>query len=39
MKDEKTDSLVTSVTFVVIAFRLQISEECNYYILALTYLV
>jgi hypothetical protein len=26
-KDEKTDSLVTSITFVVIALRLQISEE------------
>jgi hypothetical protein len=35
-KDQKTGSLVTSVTFVVIALHFQISEEYNYYILALT---
>jgi hypothetical protein len=37
-QNDETDSLVTSITFVVIALHLQISEECNYYILALTYL-
>ena len=36
--DAQMDSLVTSITFVVIAFHLQISEEYNYYILALAYL-
>jgi hypothetical protein len=38
MNNGRTDSLVTSITFVAIAFHLQISEECNYYILALAYL-
>ena len=36
--DGQIDSLVTSIAFVVTALRLQISEEYNYYILALTYL-
>jgi hypothetical protein len=37
--DDQIDSLVASITFVVITFRLQISKEYNYYyILALTYL-
>jgi hypothetical protein len=36
--DGQIDSLVTSITFVAIVFHLQRSEECNYYIVALTYL-